>query len=119
MSLRPNEPPNKDGSEGRDVSFAHLVAVFSVASAMVGVCLTAIGIIQIVSHNAKTATAADEVLVLVLFLLIVSCLCSFVAMRLRFRGPWRVLMWIADISVLVALAMIALGGAIVVLDFGR
>jgi hypothetical protein len=119
MSSRPDEPPTGNGSEDRDVSFAHLIAVFSVASAMVGVCLTAIGIIQIISHNASIATAADEVLVGVSFLLIVSCLCSFLAMRLRFRGPWRVLMWIADIALLVALAMIALGSAIVVWDFGR
>jgi hypothetical protein len=50
--------------EGREMHFSHLVAVFAVSTGMVGVCLTAIGVIQLVAHTTQMQTRCDEVLML-------------------------------------------------------
>src|SRR4029078_914333 len=73
-----------------DLDFYHLLTVFSVSAAMVGVCLTAIGLIKGVENLSKFTTHCDDVLLVsdAAFFLAAG-MCSFRALRLRFRGRWR------------------------------
>ncbi len=57
------------------------VHIFTVSSAMVGVCLTVIGIIQIVIKSQGLTTLADDFLALDALFFLISCLLSYWAMR--------------------------------------
>lgn len=59
------------------------VHIFSVSAAMVGVCLTVIGLIRIVITVDKTDTFADDLLALDAILFLIACLCSYWALRTR------------------------------------
>ena len=57
------------------------VHIFSVSAAMVGVCLTVIGIIQIVIKAHNATTLADDFLAIESLLFLTSCMLSYWAMR--------------------------------------
>jgi cytochrome c oxidase assembly factor CtaG len=57
--------------------------IFTVSSAMVGVCLTVIGLIRIVITLGKIDTLADDLLAADAFLFLVACLLSYWALRTR------------------------------------
>jgi esterase/lipase superfamily enzyme len=59
------------------------VHIFTVSSAMVGVCLTVIGIIRIVITIGKVDTLADDLLAGDALLFLASCLSSYFALRTR------------------------------------
>ena len=51
--------------------------VFSISAAMVGVCLTAIGILQLVAAQTRVQTLGDEFLAADAVLFVVGCFLSF------------------------------------------
>ena len=57
--------------------------IFTVSAAMVGVCLTVIGLVHIAITVRKADTIADELLALDAVLFLVSCLASYWALRTR------------------------------------
>jgi hypothetical protein len=57
------------------------VHIFSVSAAMVGVCLTVIGIIQIVIKAQGATTIADDLLAIDALLFLVACILSYLSMR--------------------------------------
>ena len=59
------------------------IHIFTVSSAMVGVCLTVIGLIRVVITLGKANTLADDCLALDALLFLVSCLLSYWALRSR------------------------------------
>ena len=59
------------------------IHIFSVSSAMVGVCLTVIGLIRVVITLGKADTVADDLLAVDAMLFLVSCLLSYAALRSR------------------------------------
>jgi hypothetical protein len=59
------------------------IHIFTVSSAMVGVCLTVIGLIRVVVTLGKADTLADDCLGLDALLFLVSCLLSYWALRSR------------------------------------
>ena len=59
------------------------IHIFTVSSAMVGVCLTVIGLIRVVITLGKIDTLADDLLAANAFLFLVSCLLSYWALRTR------------------------------------
>ena len=105
--------------EGQEMHFSHLITVFAVSTGMVGVCLTALGIIQLVAHTAKVQTRSAELLVVNSAILLISALTSFIAMRLRFRGPWRLFAVVADVCLVLGIFTVALGALLLAMDFGR
>ena len=52
------------------------IHIFTVSSAMVGVCLTVIGLIRVVITFGKADTVADDLLAADAFLFLISCLLS-------------------------------------------
>ena len=59
------------------------IHIFTVSSAMVGVCLTVIGLIRVVITFGKADTLADDLLAADALLFLASCLLSYAALRAR------------------------------------
>ena len=59
------------------------IHIFTVSSAMVGVCLTVIGLIRVVITLGKADTLADDSLASDALLFLTSCLLSYAALRAR------------------------------------
>jgi uncharacterized membrane protein YqjE len=57
------------------------IHIFTVSSAMVGVCLTVIGLIRVVITFGKADTLADDLLAADALLFLASCLLSYAALR--------------------------------------
>jgi hypothetical protein len=68
--------------------------VFSISAAMVGVCLTAIGLLRLVVVQTKVQTLGDDFLAVDAFLFVCCCFLSFWSfktMRSRFRQRLQLL----------------------------
>ena len=59
------------------------IHIFTVSSAMVGVCLTVIGLIRVVITLGRADTLADDLLAGDALLFLLSCLLSYWALRFR------------------------------------
>ena len=83
----------------RDIS----IHIFTVSSAMVGVCLTVIGLIRVVITLGRADTLADDLLAGDALLFLVSCLLSYWALRSRGSRRMHRLEKIADVIFIVAM----------------
>src|SRR5207237_5561694 len=79
------------------------IHIFTVSSAMVGVCLTVIGLIRVVITLGNADTLADDFLAADALLFLVSCLLSYWALRSRGFGRMHRLEQIADTVFIVAM----------------
>lgn len=86
-----------------------------IAAAMVGVCLTAIGILQVVMSVHRTSTAVDDVLSADALLFLAATLASYFALRVQGVTRLHWMEWIADKAFI--LAMIMLTGACFVITY--
>jgi len=82
---------------------------------MVGVCLTAIGILQVVMSVHRTSTAVDDVLSADALLFLAATLASYFALRVHGETRLHWMEWIADKAFI--LAMILLTGACFVITY--
>ena len=82
------------GSNGNDKTKLEediCIHIFTVSAAMVGVCLTVIGVIRVVITIGKADTLADDLLAFDALLFLTSCLLSYGALRARsFRRMHRI-----------------------------
>jgi hypothetical protein len=85
------------------------IHIFTVSSAMVGVCLTVIGLIRVVITLGSADTLADDLLAADALLSLLSCLLSYWALRSRGLHRMHRLEKIAD-----AIFIIAMIGMVVV-----
>ena len=89
------------------------IHIFTVSSAMVGVCLTVIGLIRVVITFGKADTTADDLLAVDAFLFLVSCLLSYSALRTRSKRRMHRRERIADgIFILAMILMVIICGFI-------
>jgi hypothetical protein len=89
------------------------IHIFTVSSAMVGVCLTVIGLIRVVITFGKADTVADDLLAADAFLFLVSCLLSYSALRTRSKRRMHRMERIADgIFILAMILMVTICGFI-------
>jgi len=83
------------------------IHIFTVSSAMVGVCLTVIGLIRVVITLGRADTLADDLLAGDAFLFLISCLLSYWALRSRSLRRMHRLEKIADgIFILAMIGMV-------------
>jgi hypothetical protein len=82
--------------------------IFSVSAALLGVCLTVLGIFKLLTHIKELQTYGDELLAINAALFLFSCLLAYWALRARGRRRMRGLEILADVVFLVALCMMAL-----------
>ncbi len=81
------------------------VHIFTVSSAMVGACLTVIGLIRVVITLGKADTIADDFLAGDAFLFLVSSLLSYSALRTRSKRRMHQRERIADAIFIFAMAL--------------
>ena len=80
--------------------------VFSISAAMVGVCLTAIGILRLVAAQTKVQTLGDEFLAADAVLFVFCCFLSFWSFKTkqpRLRQKLRLLVDVVFMSALVVM----------------
>ncbi len=87
------------------------VHIFTASAAMVGVCLTVIGIIRVVISLRKSDLFADDLLAINAMIYLLSCLLSYWALRTRSVSRNHRLERVADTLFLVALTLTAINCA--------
>jgi len=101
------------------VSDTHLeedisIHIFTVSASMVGVCLTVIGIVNIIIRGQNITTIADDLLAVDALVFLCSCMLSYWALRSRSRRRMIRVEHVADIIFLVGLSsMVVICGIIV------
>jgi len=85
----PSKAPASENTGAEERLYTHLIAVLSVSSGMVGVCLTAIGLIGIMKRLNRVETLVDELLAIGAVLFMIAAILSFLAMRTRLGKTWR------------------------------
>src|ERR1043165_127571 len=94
---------DSNGKQKRELEEDICIHIFTVSSAMVGVCLTVIGLVRVV------ITLADDLLAGDALLFLVSCFVSYAALRSRRAPRMRRLERIADsVFILAMIVMVAI-----------
>ena len=101
----------RDPDEHRDEDIA--VHIFTVSAAMVGVCLTVIGIIRIVKALHGIDTVSDGIVALDALAFLASCLTAYVALRTRTANRMLRVERVADYIFLAALSLRAVTCALI------
>ena len=83
------------------------VHIFSVSAAMVGVCLTVIGLFRITNKLQNLGSIGDELLSLDAAVFLFSCITAYLALRSRRANRRTTLERIADVAFLAALSLMA------------
>jgi uncharacterized membrane protein HdeD (DUF308 family) len=91
--------------------------IFSVSAAMVGVCLTVIGIINIIAEFNKTKSITDDIIVFDALFFLISCLLSYTAIKTKNRVKRLRIEKIADLFFLLALIVMVFVCSILVYCF--
>lgn len=79
------------------------MGVFTTSAAMVGVCLTAIGILRVVAIQGRVETIGDELLAIDSAVFLLTCLTAFWSFKTRHRRRREVLRITTDALFLIAL----------------
>ena len=96
------------GSNGNDKTRLEediCIHIFTVSSAMVGVCLTVIGLIRVVITLGKADTLADDFLASDALLFLSSCLLSYAALRVRSFRRRHLIERVADVVFIIAMVV--------------
>src|SRR5438876_11791463 len=96
------------GSNGNDNTKLEediCIHIFTVSSAMVGLCLTVIGLIRVVITLGKADTLADDLLASDALLFLTSCLLSHAALRPRHLPRMHNIHRAAHLGLLVAMLL--------------
>ena len=86
----------RNGKPKRQLEEDICIHIFTVSSAMVGVCLTVIGLVRVVITLGKADTFADDLLAVDALLFLVACFLSYAALRSRGSRRMHKLERIAD-----------------------
>lgn len=82
--------------------------VFSISAGMVGVCLTAIGILRLVTSQTRIETIGDELLAADAVLFVLCCFLSFWSFKSDGIRVRRILRLVIDILFMLALSIMVL-----------
>jgi hypothetical protein len=99
------------GTQARGDTFTHLITILSVSSGMVGVCLTAIGLIGIKTALSTTETVVDDLLALGSILFMATAVLSFLGLRTSI-GTRRNFARVLDTLFVVSLVLVVLATAL-------
>lgn len=109
------DPYMTDNAETRLPLLDHdiCVHIFTASAAMVGVCLTVIGIIRVVISLRRSDVFGDDLLAINAMLYLAACLTSYWALRTRNVRRNHRLERSADVLFLVALTLTAVNAAFI------
>ncbi|MGN6520085.1 MAG: hypothetical protein ACTHK2_11745 [Dokdonella sp.] len=102
-------PPAPDRALEADLC----IHIFTASAALVGVCLTVIGLIRIVVTTTKVGTVADDLLAGDATLFMVSCVLSYWALRVRSVRRMHRIEQAADAIFLVGLLLMTVACAVI------
>lgn len=88
---------NDRDSQDDHMSYTHLLTLLSVSAAMVGVCLTAIGLVSVIESLSKLEGWVDDMLAIGTLVFSLVTLLSFLGIRTNIRRSWRPYTVILDI----------------------
>jgi hypothetical protein len=77
--------------------YAHLLTLLSVSAAMVGVCMTAIGLVSVIEALNKVEHVVDDMLAIGTLIFSFVTLLSFLGIRTRIRRAWPMYMLVLDV----------------------
>jgi hypothetical protein len=92
--------------------YLHLITLLTVSSAMVGVCITAIGLIEILHYLNSTEWIIDDFLAIASMLFLVTSILSFVGMRTRWGQRRTSLIRILDVLFCLGLSVVFVATAL-------
>lgn len=95
--------PTEQGDDEKN--HAHRLTVFSVASGMVGVCLTGIGLIGVVKSIQQRESLVDELLTVSALIFLVSTALNFVILRRKLHNH-KLVGHLADATFFLALVLL-------------
>jgi hypothetical protein len=94
---------NRDRDPTTHLEHDICIHIFTVSSAMVGVCLTVIGLIRVVITLGRADTLADDLLAGDALFFLISCLLSYWALRSRSLRRMHRLEKVADAIFIIAM----------------
>jgi len=95
-------PPS---SENRALEADLCIHIFTASAALVGVCLTVIGLLRVVVVTTKVGTIGDDLLAADATLFMISCVLSYYALRVRSVRRMHRIERVADIVFLLGLLL--------------
>lgn len=87
--------------------------VFAISAGLVGVCLTAIGLLRILTHHTQATTIADELLAADAVMFMVCCTLSFWSFKTQTPRRRRSLRRVIDWLFMIALAFMVVVCALI------
>jgi hypothetical protein len=91
--------------QDHELTIALYSQMFAVAGAMVGVCLTVIGVIRLIIEVKGYQTMADDLVAVDGILFLLACLSSYLMLKVRDHGHRRTFRVVTDIIFLVAIVL--------------
>ncbi|MEH3048674.1 hypothetical protein [Sphingomonas adhaesiva] len=104
MEPRPSPPSPVRDREGLDERICRLIC--PIAAAMVGVCLTGIGLLHVTLAIGRRAGFADDLLAVDSLLFLVAMLSSYIALRRLEHGRVHTLERVADATFMTAMLLL-------------
>jgi hypothetical protein len=104
----PVNDPTTTPSREEEVEAELAVHIVGASAALVGVCLTVIGLIRLVLRLRDWNTPADNILAGDAALFLLACMLAYASLRSRSRTRQRVLERLADVCFLFALSVMTL-----------
>jgi hypothetical protein len=98
--------PVDDPPDEQERYHTHLLTLFSVAAGMVGVCVTAIGLIGIMRTVSELETIVDDLLAIGALLFMIVTTLSFLGLRADLSRTWRRFAIILDVLFCIALVVL-------------
>jgi amino acid transporter len=108
-SRKPVDPPVHTADLAEDMC----VHIFTTSAAMIGVCMTVVGVLHVVSVLRKVDTFGDDLLCINSLIYLASCLTAYGALRTRRRKRNRRLEWMADWLFLAGLVLSTIATAFI------
>src|SRR3954466_6766783 len=91
-----------------DRNYTHLLTLMSVSAAMVGVCLTAVGLVNVIESLNKWEGWVDDLLAVGSLVFSLVTLMSFLGIRTRIRYTWKRYLLVLDILFCLGIIMMVM-----------
>lgn len=112
-SQQESRPGGDDSSDLRVGAREITDQIFVVSAAMVGVCLTLMGLVGIIISLNQVETLADESLAADAVAFLVACLSAYLSLRTKFKSRAALCARLADVAfVLGMIALVAIGAIV-------
>ncbi|MDQ3652902.1 MAG: hypothetical protein M3458_22020 [Acidobacteriota bacterium] len=93
------------------------IYIFTASAALVGVCLTVIGIFRVTTELRSVSTIGDDLLAIDALGFLVSCILSYIALRTRLNRLRRALERLADGIFITSLSLMVIVCGMIAYEF--